>query len=386
MAIDFPIARNCHTLLNELKERSFGPANGERENTVSGRPDSLCTLVEILQTQAENDGFRLITVNAEPKRIILGCSRQGKPPAPKENDDEEKGDEEEQVKKISRGSQRCGCKMRVNINFNSKNNSWRITSFESQHNHEISAFAVDHDVDPEFKIDDSVIFNAIQKYSEDHPRPNSPGEVAHTLALLSRTEDVPQISMDAGSNVNGSMSPVSPDTKKRKLLPIDTVISPRITPHLAEYPKSANNAQGGRPNRVFLIRRRESGGIIQQNGVNMVPRSPNHVQYFKQDFSSPLNSQSPSIPQQPSGENLKNLATTAIELDRYAMLHSAFKKLIAIACKNREWTEEVLGKTGMMIASFEGRSPNPAESERKLSDQSNPEDYKRRISSIGESK
>jgi hypothetical protein len=65
----------------------------------------------------------------------------------------------------------------------------------------------------------------------------------------------------------------------------------------------------------------------------------------------------PSTMQNNSGvmdkSSLKSIATTAIEIDRYAMLHSALKRVIAIACKKRGWTEEVLKATGAWVNQYE---------------------------------
>ena len=133
-------APNMATLLVSLKEVIFENKNHDRNIEERGpidRDGSFGALTQILYDQAEKDGFKLITINTESKRAILACNRQGRPPATSSQTGELGCTSASST--VSKGragtSIRCGCRMRVNINYHVKLRGWRITSYEISHNH-----------------------------------------------------------------------------------------------------------------------------------------------------------------------------------------------------------------------------------------------------------
>lgn len=388
-----PMAPNMTTLLASLKDMPFTCEHDTIQpelRATTDRSEALSTLMSILIEQSTNDGFRLITINTEPKRVIMACNRQGKPPNWKQNQDSssetEDGDDDPDKKKRSGRwgtSIRCQCRMRVNINYHTKINAWRVTSYEANHNHGYGKYTRDEaeelKIDPEFRLNENMILQAINKYRE----MNSPPPRLR-VGSFHRDSDAALV---LTSLAKSPFEATSPTTTGRHSFPATNKTSPinaQPDPHQLPIPsftpgQSSNTPQ--RPPRIIVVRRSNNtgpntaphspistgmysaGGLIspvhpkpsmlqfrqpmapapvirRRNSISMSPTSasPHHQPKFQSSMKPPDN----------NIQSLKGLAATAIEIDRYAMLHNQFKKLIAVACKKREHAEEVLGMIGMM--------------------------------------
>jgi hypothetical protein len=389
-------------------------------------------------------GFRMITINTEPKRIIMACNRQGKPPPPSSEDGSPRpeslspavnkiGSATPPMKRNGRAgtSIRCGCRMRVNINYHSKINAWRITSFEHTHNHAYGSSIViepDETKQPEivpYECSPADVKRAIDSFRSKSKNGttavNNENDIAMVLTSLagnspspstnqlmsnghSRQQDVHfnSLSLSEQASANNSLPNL-------RLASVATMLSPRILAEQAKspidapapeaQPTSLKNESERLPSihqeimnrqlptfkrpRVFvmtsedrLLRQghsdpssptggnfnglksapiRDSGS--KSMGGNYIPQARRRSINYAQNRSTPDFPNPPQSATTPSSHSLPKLAATAIELDRYAMLHSSVKKVIALACKKREWTEETLGLIGKLRAAFASSEP-----------------------------
>ncbi|KAI3658895.1 hypothetical protein MP638_003138 [Amoeboaphelidium occidentale] len=390
-----PYAKNMTSLLAALKDQPFHQmpegsvaSNGTGSDGGVGnieRPTSLSALMTILAEQAEQDGFKLITINTEQKRIIMACNRQGRPPEGSPVVSENGDGSSPASKRNGRAgtSIRCGCRMRVNINYHSKLNAWRITSFEAVHNHEYGSSIVLEQSEQkasevcDYQITQEQIDNAIKQFCETKKSKVSIDEDDAALLLTSLSlpssvvnnsksgENVRSLSEGAEGLKKESSSRSSAFTEKKppvSSLKLDTLLnkenddsgysSPR------EHALHENNSRG---RLRFLLNGREmhspNGGYGSLRSAPINDRilhlnSEGIYQDSKQHHQQSLPSLHPA--------SFRSDSSTAIEIDRYAMLHSSFKKVIAMACKKREWTEETLGIIGKLKSSFTGLSPSSA--------------------------
>lgn len=396
------------TLLASLKDAPFSCEKDSVKvevRSTQDRSESLSTLMSILVDQAKQDGFRLITINTEPKRVIMACNRQGKPPnsgKSQRNIDEESDsatidgesesamdtDTENGSDKKKRGgrwgtSVRCQCKMRVNINYHTKINAWRITSFQPSHNHEFADTSLKDAITPQivpgFQISEQEINEAIQKFRqmnvpmefEGHYSDNNKireSDAAWALTSLASFRNSPSSARNKTRLSINNLVDDQPNAKARQ----ERFSMDQNTPL-----RSPQNSK--RPSRIFLVkRRRSSQGPLSAGLVSptQLPFSPSHksaggdsaFQYrsgymnrrgslsagpLRPNHPGSVNYVTASTPVLASGgteqSSLRDITMTAIEIDRYSMLYTQFKKLIAAACKKREYTESVLTGIGHMM-------------------------------------
>jgi hypothetical protein len=148
--------------------------------------------------------------------------------------------------------------------------------------------------------------------------------------------------------------------------PISSIASPHV-------PGAAHH-RGRRPSRIILFRRRSfaHGSALGSPswkspagpGYTSMPSAPCSDTTFN-PLSLPIIRRRSLVELSPDRESrastgsgssqqssLKEITTTAIEIDRYAMLNSSVKELIALACKKRQWTLEVLQSMGALMQKF----------------------------------
>lgn len=396
------------TLLAALKDAPFSCEKDSVKvevRSTQDRSESLSSLMSILVDQAKHDGFRLITINTEPKRVIMACNRQGKPPnsgkSLKAIDDESDvatidGDSESAMdtdtengpEKKRRGgrwgtSVRCQCKMRVNINYHTKINAWRITSFQPGHNHEFANTSLKDAISPQiftgFQISEQDIDEAIRKFRQ----MNVPMEYEGSY-LNSNNNNNNLRESDAALALTSLAS--LRDSPNKTRLSINNLVEDQseAKTHQERFVQDQSiplrsPLNSKRPSRIFLVkRRRSSQGPLSAGLVSptQLPFSPSQksaggdsaIQYrsgylnrrgsfsagpFRPKNSSSTNFAAASTPILASGgteqSSLRDITMTAIEIDRYSMLYTQFKKLIAAACKKREYTESVLTGIGHMM-------------------------------------
>lgn len=353
-----PLAPSMAALLTALKDQPFTDRQPPRLDvrSTAERSESLSALMQILHDQADQDGFRLITINAEPKRVIMACNRQGKPPPSKQTT---AGEEATSVEEVSSSpssedgrrsnrlgtSVRCGCRMRVNINFHTKLNAWRITSFESQHNHEYgsstnitsTAGAVGGE---SFQLSPDRIEAAIRRFSSAQQRiPTTPTSEREAIAVLASMHS-PHLSFGSPATQTPNGWRHSPWQRRRSSSSLQG--SPALQP--ASFPQTMENSPSvkaaEKPAPILVIRRRPSSPSLQPSSA----RRPS------------LTALTPMQPGLASSDE-RTPMQTAMEIDRYAMLHHSFKRLIATACRRREWTQEVLQGVGRFLESLQSQ-PN----------------------------
>ena len=446
-----PLAPTMALLLSQLKDLPFTEQSQIETRSTTDRGEALSTLMQILQEQAEKDGFRVITINAEPKRVIMACNRQGKPPQSPVKEESTAADvmifPDDNARRSNRlgTSIRCGCRMRINVNYHSKLNAWRVTSFEAEHNHPVGALTIPSDeesspdtvvpvveespsVEP-YSVSPHMIKSAMAKYSMMNQTPEQHA-IAALTALASPSAAPSNISMSsyaARPSINtswlqsrgsisseSSISSLAVDTGSlhhhgpRSAAALERIPeSPSMLQHMGsmqQQSSSGDNAaatflKGRRPSRILIVRRRSPGsmsagplsaGIPTHAGNSgsdgsMMPFSP--VQQTTGPFSAfpngtTMHFSSPTmVPLSLSGSgatvigggavdggktpsplrddqsttlrSLKGITSTAVEIDRYAMLHQSFKRLIAVACKRRDWSQDVLNGVGRFMEQFQ---------------------------------
>ncbi|KAI3637486.1 hypothetical protein MIR68_004135 [Amoeboaphelidium protococcarum] len=409
-----PLAPSMHELLTALKDLPFSCDNdtitsgNDQHRPAHEKSESLATLMCVLSDQAEKDGFKLITINTEPKRVIMACNRQGKSPnAAAANSKSENGalsdtqspsaESPMSPKRHSRlgTSIRCQCRMRVNINFHTKLNAWRITSFESSHNHSYGTFSLENNepqstqrrtsVDYSYEISESTIQRAIQRYRQmnaptlDMTRIARESDAAFVLAGMSKSPAAEK-SMRLPLQPHGHPQ----QQQKQQLQSFQQVPpsqhnsngSPNLLMHqqpLSAMPQTHRTSVSSSSSAGLDHRVPSSAGLVQKHLAHPVSQHHNPAGYTRRrSFSvatpqrnmaqplsagqhyaytngAPSNAPPPQHPQQGEGARVKNMAAMAIEVERYAMMHNQFKKVIALACKKRDSTEEVISGIGRML-------------------------------------
>lgn len=397
-----PMAPNMATMLAALKDIPFSCANDtihQDQRSTTDRSEALATLVSVLVEQAKHDGFRLITINTEPKRVIMACNRQGKPPrshggSPSDttiaavspittaspSDDDAK-------KRSGRWgtSIRCQCRMRVNINYHTKLNAWRVTSFETKHNHAYGTVTANVDwpavEGSGYRVSAEQTHRAIQQYMSMNTAP--PRLTLTVNGTTPGTSPSASSSSPAESTDNDAAMVLSSLSKSSTMSSFEAAggsppaynhTSPNHLQVLREQPQPNINRPA--PPRIIVVRRpsidnesstrpMSAGGVLQQHDhhANHSPSAPAIAALSQAAASMAVaSSPSPMMVSGPSLDTLRGLASTAIEIDRYAMLHNQFKKLIAVACKKRENTEDVLNGIGKLMEHVCGGGSNDDDS------------------------
>lgn len=390
-----PLASSMSALLERLIHQPFVESASRpkpEERATTDRSDALCALMKVLQDQAAHDGYRLVTINAEAKRCILACSRQGGRPAATSAGASPAGvssasptssatspaspmspafpmspstDSDGEAAVARRAtSKRCGCRCRINLNYHSKFNAWRVTSYEAAHNHSLHAVASSSSstsTEEEYpQLTSAMIEMAIERYAA----MNAPPEHSAILALA----NMRAMAMSGGT-VNEQQQQPAPMT----IVTAPTtngVIGEAVTPSspsTSSSSSSSNSADEERLLRRNLLARRLSTILNTPVTMNMSKPGSPLTSRRRFAFKSPaagstmgqehvMNLQQQTMRSAPSPamsdtslNSLRGMTTSAIELDRYAMLHHQFKALIATACKRREWTESVLTGIGRFM-------------------------------------
>ena len=347
-------------LLSSLKDIPFPELPHASERRANERSDSLSALMQVLQDQAEHDGFRLITINAELKRVILACNRQGKPPSTtaltptsspsttvlpsvdEVDDDGASSTSSDERKRSNRygTSIRCGCRMRVNVNFHSKLNAWRITSYEDQHNHLYgNPNSQECEEESKYEVTTAMVIDAIRKCAARYRPVSAGGNERDAIAALTALG--------------------SPSTTSIQSTVTETGLKSASVSPVVKLPSISVNAgtMGQRPNKIIVIRR---SSISPKSPMSVIPPTlPNQTSLGSAE-SRGLQSSVPSVfSENSSASSSRHLAKTAMEVDRYAMMHTSFKKLIAVACRKREWTQEVLNGLGRFMEALQNQEDHP---------------------------
>lgn len=128
--------------------------------------------------------------------------------------------------------------------------------------------------------------------------------------------------------------------------PVNQQAVPQGSPKMSQY-------SGNLDTSIIGMRR-----ISEPQVVGRLPISPYSPQAQPQQVSPRVYAQQAQYQQQQQYHQqhlaeMKSVALTAIEIDRYAMLHSQCKRMMSIACKRREWTEDVLAGIGRFLEAMQ---------------------------------
>lgn len=377
-----PTAPSLEVLARELIHKVFSFDERPAIAGSNSRPVAAGTLIHILRAQAEHDGFRLIILSTEPKRIILACERQGKSTPSNHLKTGDGGKQETPASlhltdaailpshttlaKFSSKlngvcKRRCGCKVRVNINYSADANGWRITSFNREHNHLIKTCSLGldtitkvkqeaNDDKYDYEVTAEMIQNAMLSYCNSHQPPptldkhlqdavlhfNPINSNPHKLAALA---DVSTDILHKQEHINVSSTNNSSNLLHPPNLTIST--TPTHRNFQAAQPASAGPLESyGQLSSSLKNDFRSNSQIRCLDGTR---HHPHQQSLFR--VAEGVDYHQPPL----YANQLKNITVTAVEVDRYAMLHTAFKSLISVACKRREWTQDILGKIGAEI-------------------------------------
>lgn len=403
-----------HSLKNLRFESQLSNSNNPNDKPLeecgSGRRSAaLSTLMTLISAQAEQvDAFKIITINTELKRVIMACNRQGRPPPSVETDPNTPVVLSASSK--SGRSVRCQCRMRVNINYHSKLRAWRVTSFEATHNHGFGRMDNSADTADKYRIHEKFVItqqdvqNAILKTA---------GRTQVTVSSAASTlAQFAQSSIRASTSPMYPMSyPGTPNTSKiayttpysaRQASPdADRLSLKRTGPPLEHWHTNPNSPRfpGTLQLKQEFLQRQvmpSSNGLSQYQPMKIDTSNVNPVMNHNQSMhtgqlfpgqtkmhmlppirnlihrenSSPASNENTIIGRRRSKSNLElptlqmkapvtsarsqldHLANTALEVDRYATMHSCFKSVIALACKKPEWTSECLAAMELLESKF----------------------------------